>query len=321
MTLAASLFEMPYAEARALLARGAPVYLAINPVEYHGPHLSLHNDALISAGLCADMHRTLTQTHTDWPFVTAGELGVGVDPVRGPGTRHTTYQRACEIVRGACRGLADMGATNVVLMTFHGAPMHNLAVESGIELLTARGVRAIAPLNLLMRYLLDVDGAEFAEAFKHIDDVSTRETMMRDLYLDFHAGFGETSLSLHYAPESVSPTYRDVPPCPAIAPLKPWMLASRLAQATGAETFAKECRLAAYGSAWQMLDPFPGYTSSPHLATADAGRVFAEQMVAQFADHADRVFAGAASSPRPIMAWVAALSANGRLVATIQGSA
>ena len=34
-----------------LLATGAPVFLCVNPVEYHGPHLSLHNDRLISEGV------------------------------------------------------------------------------------------------------------------------------------------------------------------------------------------------------------------------------------------------------------------------------
>lgn len=320
MSLTASLFEMPHLEARALLSRGVPVFLAINPVEYHGPHLSLHNDALISAGLAADMHRVLATRHGDWPFVTAGELGVGVDPVRGPGTRKTSFPRVCEIVGEACRALAELGARNVVLMTFHGSPMHNLAIESGVELLAARGVRAIAPLNLLMRYLLDVNASEFTDAFTHIRDVATREAMMRDLYLDFHAGFAETSLSLHYAPASVSPTYRDVAPCPAIEPVTAWMIASRVARAAGADTLSKECKLAAFGSAWQMLDPFPGYTGSPHLATPESGAVFAAHMVGQFAEHAERVFAGHATSPKPIMSWVAPLSANGRFVDTVQGS-
>src|SRR5689334_11979989 len=103
MSLSASLFEMSHSEARAVLSHGVPVFLAINPIEYHGPHLSLHNDALVSAGLAADLHALLAAKHPDWPFVTAGELEVGVDPVRGPGTRRTPFDRAREIIREACR--------------------------------------------------------------------------------------------------------------------------------------------------------------------------------------------------------------------------
>ena len=47
------LFDLPHGRARALLDRGVPVFLTVNPVEYHGPHLSLHNDRLISLGTLA----------------------------------------------------------------------------------------------------------------------------------------------------------------------------------------------------------------------------------------------------------------------------
>src|SRR5258708_4696239 len=91
MSLTASLFDMPHCEARALLDRGVPVFLGVNPVEFHGPHLSLHNDAIITAGLARGLHRRLAARHLDWPFVTAGELEIGVDPTRGIGTRHTSF--------------------------------------------------------------------------------------------------------------------------------------------------------------------------------------------------------------------------------------
>ena len=45
------LYDLPNDAARRLLATGVPVYLPVNPVEYHGPHLSLHTDRLISRGL------------------------------------------------------------------------------------------------------------------------------------------------------------------------------------------------------------------------------------------------------------------------------
>ena len=320
MTLSANLSEMSHGEARALLARGAPVFLAINPVEYHGPHLSLHNDALISAGVAAEMHRALTKTHPDWRFVTAGELEIGVDPTRGPGTRHTAYPVACELIREACRALIELGAQKVVLLTFHGAPMHNLAIETGVEILARAGVRVVAPFNLLARYLLEADGSAYAQAYEHIEDLAERREMMRDLFQDFHAGFAETSLTLHYAPESVSPSYRDVPPCPPIEPLSAWLNASRAARVMGAATLASELKLAAYGTGWQMLNPFPGYTGRPHRATAHAGAVFAAEIVRQAVACTEAVFEGREQSPQPVMQWLPALSMNGRLVATLQHS-
>ena len=69
-----SLLDLCPDDARAALATGAPVYLSINPVEYHGPHLSLHNDGLISAGLIGDLHGRLQKSHPDWPLLVAPDL-------------------------------------------------------------------------------------------------------------------------------------------------------------------------------------------------------------------------------------------------------
>src|SRR3954469_7383369 len=138
-----ALLEQPHAEARRLCQTGAPVYLTVNPVEYHGPHLSLHNDRLISIGLVRAVHEQLAEKN-DWPLLLGADLEVGVEPCPGPGTRRTAYPIVRHLVLEACRAIAELGATKVVLMTFHGAPLHNLAIEAGVELLRAGGVRAIA---------------------------------------------------------------------------------------------------------------------------------------------------------------------------------
>ena len=46
----------PLALGRKSFPPGAPVWLGVNPVEYHGPHLSPHNDVLVCAGLVRDIH-------------------------------------------------------------------------------------------------------------------------------------------------------------------------------------------------------------------------------------------------------------------------
>ena len=73
-----SLFDVPHQEARRLVRSGAPVYVSVNPVEYHGPHLSLHNDRLISIGLARAVHEELGKRH-DWPFLLGADLEVGVE--------------------------------------------------------------------------------------------------------------------------------------------------------------------------------------------------------------------------------------------------
>ena len=54
-----SLLDLPHREARRLAAEDRPVYLLVNPVEYHGPHLSLHNDQHVSLGLTGALDAAL----------------------------------------------------------------------------------------------------------------------------------------------------------------------------------------------------------------------------------------------------------------------
>src|SRR5690606_8248048 len=124
--------DLPHREARALLAStDAPVFLAMNPVEFHGPHLSLHNDRLITAGLSRDLHRALARDRTDYPYLVVDDLELGVEPASGPGSRHARFADAVRIVVEACRALVELGARRAVLNTFHGGALHNLAIDAG----------------------------------------------------------------------------------------------------------------------------------------------------------------------------------------------
>jgi creatinine amidohydrolase len=305
-----AIFDVAHSEARRLVAGGAPVYLTINPVEYHGPHLSLHNDRLVSIGLIRDLH---ARVGGDAPLLLGSDLEIGVEPCPGTGSRHTPFPLARELVREACRALVELGCQRVVLMTFHGSPLHNVAIEAGIEVLVEGGVRAVAPFNYLLRELLTLEPARYAEAFAHVEDAAERDAMIRDMRSDFHAGFFETSMALHYAPSSVAACYRDLPPCPDIVPEAALDMAARLARKLGRVELAAELDFAAVGKGWNAMRPFYGYTGRPHRASAAAGAVFASAMLERFERGARAVFDGRERSPRPIMTWIETVSLRGRL--------
>jgi creatinine amidohydrolase len=308
-----TLFDLPHDEARRLARSGAPVFLLVNPVEYHGPHLSLHNDRLIANGLTRDVHARLAQAHPEWPLVIGADLELGVDPAAGPGTRHTPSRGAVPIIAEACRALCELGATRVVLMTFHGSPLHNLALEAGAEVCRAHGARALVPMHLLLADAMQVDAAADTDAVKHIDDPATRQRLLDALSTDFHAGFFETSLTLHYAPESVSPRYKTLPACPTVVPDRTLLLMARAAAVAGQSVIAREFEFAAAGKGWGNLRPYYGYTSEPAHAAASAGRFFADYIVERFATAVCDVFDRNAPPPQPVMRWVEPMSLNGRL--------
>lgn len=311
-----ALLDRPHTEARALLATGAPVYLPVNPVEYHGPHLPLHTDALISEGLARDLHAALSVHHPEWPLLMATNLEAGVDPAPGPGSRAVPYGTTKQLVVRSCRALAELGAQRVVLMTFHGSPLHNLALEAGIRALKKLGVPAISPFNLVLASLLRVDPALAAKAagtVAHLERPADRERLAANLDRDFHAGFFETSLVLHYQPDSVSPSHKNLPPCPPLIRNSAVSALARAARSAGKPHLADELSFAALAMGWYALRPFPGYTGEPHLANARSGEIFARELVRIYAERTEAVLVGGEAPPPPIMPWTSWLTFGGRV--------
>jgi creatinine amidohydrolase len=313
MSEAIPIFELPHHEAQRVLSTGATVYLPINPVEYHGPHLSLHNDALISHGLIRDLHARVDAPR-GMPLLLGADLEIGVDPCPGPGTRTTSFSDARRNVREACRALIELGATRIVLMTFHGSPLHSVTMDAGIALCRSLGARAFAPLQAAQRFLLErEDNSVLEPAVAHIEDRALARSLLDDLSLDFHAGFLETSLSLHYAPDSVSAIYKTLPPCPKLVghPLI-GKLGGALGRVLGSE-IQREIGFAAVGRAWYELRPFPGYTSHPALAHASAGKFLASQFVDFMAEISAATLDRGEPAPHAFMRWVKSLTFGGRV--------
>lgn len=308
------LFDRPLEDVREILQTGAPVYLPVNPVEYHGPHLSLHNDSIVSAGLIRDMQDRLAEVHPDWPLLCVRDLGMGVGTAPGPGSQNTPYQEVCRSVLAACRSLADLGAKRVVLMTFHGDPMHNLAVQTGVEWLAKRGVPALAPMHLLLKEMLDPDLNMVKDLLEPIEEPDQRRILEKEIRFDLHAGFLETSLCLHYSPESVRADFPSLPPCPTVIPDALFSKAARVARALGRTALARDLDYIAVGVAWMRLTPHPGYTGSPNLARPEVGRILASLIVETYATAARQVLLEGENPPPTVLSWLPSVTWNGRLV-------
>lgn len=309
-----ALFDLPHHDARRLLGSGAPVYLCVDPVEYHGPHLSLHNDRILSTGCVAALGERLQRRH-DWPILTADHLELGVEPCAGPGSRPFGFAFVRDAVVESCRALFELGARRVVLLTFHGSPLHNLALQAGVDWLRGQGARAVAPFHVVLHEMLGFTDAEpYADALAFIDDPAERALVGPELGHDFHAGYVETSLALHWGPQSVSPIHRTLPPCPPITPDRVLGAAAAGARRLGREALARELDFAARAVGWSALRPFPGYTGWPHLAHAGSGAIFAERIIDRYEQVVDDVLIDGAAPPAPIVSWAAWATGGGRLM-------
>lgn len=302
--------SLPHARAQAVLATGAPVFLPVNPVEYHGPHLSLHNDALITRGVAGLLHAGWCP---DAPFLVAADLEVGVDPVLGPGTQERPFGEVRDRVKTACAALVALGARRVVLATFHGAPQHTQALQAGVRALNKRGVPGYAPMATLLRTQMGFTPADLSDVWAQVPDPAERQALQDGLHCDFHGGFMETSLALAVAPHGVSQDLSGVPDCADFSPDATLLALATRAERRGREGLAAELRMAAWGKGWFSMKPFPGYTSRPRLASAAAGRAFIGHVLPTILAEGRDVLWEDAAPPEPPMGWLHDLSLGGRL--------
>jgi creatinine amidohydrolase len=307
------LTSLPNAEARRLLATGVPVYLPVNPVEYHGPHLSLANDGLVSQGMIRAVHERLHGGRRDAPLVRVPDLEVGCGTTPGPGTRHQPFDHVRASVMEACGALAHLGAKAVVLVTFHGDPLHNLAIDAGVRWLRGRGIRALAPMHLLLRRMTRGEFDVLDPVLALVPDPADRALVAAEPAWDFHAGFLETSLALHLAPATVSKAYRDVPPCPPLQPIPALRTLARAAGLAGFPDTAGELRFAASALGWLAMRPFPGYTGRPALASPEVGAALAAVLADGWAEASRAVLVDGAEPPPPVFPWFESLTLGGRI--------
>jgi creatinine amidohydrolase len=300
----------PLTEVRALAAQGVPAWLCVDPVEYHGPHLSILNDQLISDGLMRQCHAALQARHPDWPLVFAGQLGIGMDGTPGPGTVDVSHRDLVRQTRGAGKRLVDLGFGRIVIMTFHGSPFHNAALWEVAEELRSQGIRVATPMNVITRRIMAPDPEEFAAVYQAVPDPADAARLRARAHEDFHSGFGETSLALHFVPETVV-DHQSVPPAPALPILPVWGALARAAEGLGKTVLAQELRFVGMGMAWFGLRPFPGYTCEPALASAEAGAIFAALIGARIVDEVEAVLVDGAPSLPPVMRWTSTLTLGG----------
>lgn len=303
----APILDLPHREARRLV-EGGTVFVGVNPVEFHGPHLSLHNDAWISEGLAQETAQGLSLDRLLW----AGDLEMGVEPCPGPGSRHVSVAVVAAAVDDCCRRLFDLGVRRLVVMTFHGAPMHAWAIHQGTAGFRRLGGRVLQPLTTVFDALFSVDREVLRGAVAEVDPAA-REQVLDEVPHDFHAGFFETSLSLHHAPQTVAPLHKTLPPCPPLVPEALMVRLGAIARRFGKARLAAEFDLAGHGRAWSALRPFPGYTGQPAHASAAAGAFFSRLIVERYVAACRAVLDDGHEGPVPIMGWLRFLTLGGRL--------
>jgi creatinine amidohydrolase len=307
------LFSMPHKKMTEILRTGAPVYVLVNPVEYHGPHLSLYTDEALSIGLSRKLHERINKSRgEDYPFLLGQNLSLGEGPTPGPGSVHTPYKILRQKIIKVCKSLADIGCTRLIFMTFHGAPLHNMAIQAGIDYLKERGVKSLNPFNIILQRMIDYVPGDYPGTENLILNENSKDFVKTRLNHDFHAGLFETSLCLYLCPNTVDSCYKELPHCVELGPDKLFELLAKISKKLGKRALMREFDFAAIGLNWVKLRPFPGYSGRPKESSAELGEFFTENYILpSYEKAALGTLWGEESSPIPIMRWVKPLTLAG----------
>ena len=302
MNLSDQLIFTPHTQLAELARAGTPVHLFVNPVEYHGPHLSLGNDRILSERIALKLHERLVATQGDFPFVVGGHVDMGCDPCPGKGSVGVTYGQLKTALRQRVDALAELGVRKVVFHTFHGSPFHQHALDWAVARLHRKGVRAVNLFPATIDLIVNFDPALYEPLRQLLPSPADFERVMAILPEDHHAGFFETSVALYVAPETVAPDYRNVPRCPPLPTSKPLLALARAIK-------SRELENSAYAMAWMLLKPFPGYTGIPALASPDVGRFYVEDLILpRYEQRCRDVLWGDVPPPRAGFAWTRPLA-------------
>lgn len=297
-----NIYDIPHKKARQLLeTNDCPVFVYVNPIEYHGPHLSLNTDALQSIGLGEKLHELLTQKYGDFPYLVAADIRLGVDPTPGVGTVATSFKELKNCILKVAKSLKNMGAKKVIFLTHHGAPLHSLALYEGVKYLRQHNIQAISPFVKVINKMLNFDPKPY---YPLAEKIGESKSFVDDLQYDFHAGCFETSLCLYLAPDSVDPIYKDIPDAPVVKKQPILESVSKIVSKIHPRT-GHELDYAAFGLGWINLDPFPGYSGKPSKATAEIGEYFVtEHILPLYVEEAVNVLWGSQEPENPMMLWL-----------------
>ncbi|MBU2490533.1 MAG: creatininase family protein [Proteobacteria bacterium] len=268
------------------------VLMAVSPLEVHGPHLPLKTDYCLSQAVVESTARQFMERLPGHDAVLAPVLPVGADVLPLPGSVGVRPRVLRDLITDVGLGFADAGFPVTALVSGHGGPRHNTAME-----LACRRVMAKRPgvkmFSLTSRLILHVLLGDFLEEFQErYEGPLSREQIAGLWPPDIHAGALETSLAQIFMPECIGPGCEDLPPVHlgAGSPLAGRMLrlaARLLSRLPSFDLSADERRLlpiffehlADSAGTWMFPagDP-PSYAGFPALAGPELGAAYLDMI-------------------------------------------
>lgn len=198
------LLTLTWEEIAAIDPENFVVMLPIAPIEEHGKHLPTGVDVYETGDWVDKAARVLER---ELPGGVAGILPViplgFADMGRFPGNIHISRKLLFDVVAETVSCIAGWGVKHIAVISGHADPVHAITIEQACEAVNReKGIVSFAPMGAIF------SGAQDASSPRAPREL---EEKLRQYPDDIHAGFVETSVMLHLAPELVKPHYRQRP--------------------------------------------------------------------------------------------------------------
>jgi len=201
--------EMSSAELARLDRDRTAVFLAVSPLEEHGPHLPVGVDAFTARYLAESVAERLVAARPGWTALLAPTLHMGSFAFHAPGTVTMRQRVVRDAVADYGASLARAGFRYILVANGHGGPGHLVALDEASAIVSRRhGVTMASLTGALAWHFLGADLLSRVEAELGRPLSDEERAAAGD---DTHAGLWETSLMLWLRPDLVDPGYRELP--------------------------------------------------------------------------------------------------------------
>ena len=238
-------------------------FLAVSPLEAHGPHLPVGTDIFVAEELQRRYMETLHQEYPHLTLVKMPTLHIGSDALPYKGSLSVPAAHLRGVLLAYAKGLSSQGFKYLFLSDNHGGPRHQMAIESAARKAWKKySLHMVNPFGHVFRLMVENDPDFLKETGL------TSGTCGDDS--DSHAGTNETSLFLALNAEQELPGYREVAASLPPAPAKPIILASRLAGIFSRKARRELIHLA-NTLGWANSPDMLPYMGAPARAAKEAG--------------------------------------------------
>ena len=202
--------ELNWKELDALDRSCTLFFLAVSPLEEHGPHLPIGVDFINADFFARETADVLETKRPDWNYVLIPGLALGAHVIDYVGSIHIRQRVMRDLLFDYGSSLARHGFRYIVVFSAHGAPGHIVALEEACEAVSRKyRIQMIAPGG---RLTIKLFLGEFYGRFNDYMPKPLAEELIKDMRRDFHAGLWETSMMLMFRPDLVKDEYKELTP-------------------------------------------------------------------------------------------------------------